>query len=383
MSNTKQLKIKHNELPWVISIVLIPIMQLMLALFVSSLVVLAVGENPVDALKFLVVGSVGSAEAVSYTLYYTTNLIFTGLAVAIAFHAGLFNIGGEGQAYLGGLGVTLVALSLDKYLPYWAMFPMVIIGSALVGAIWAWIPGYLQAKRGAHIVVTTIMLNYVANAIMGFVVVQYLLESTMSNGTRRFAPDSMMPKFYEIFDGLPMSPLNPSIILALLVAFLVWWLLWRTKLGYAIRAVGYNPNASHYAGIPYKKVIIITMVISGALAGMMSVNEIYGNQGRLYEGFVSGYGFIGIAVALMGRNHPVGILFASFLFGALFQGGADLSFEMPNLSRELVLVIQGLVIYFTAALDRLLRNPLESWYSMKVIKHNQKVVEQNKTKEVA
>lgn len=367
---SKDRKLKNNELPWVISVVLVPTVQLLLALAVSSLVVLLVGENPLEALKYLIIGSVGSADAWSYTLYYTTNLIFTGLAVAVAFHAGLFNIGGEGQAYLGGLGVAVVVLSLDRWLPYWTILPLVIIGAAAFGALWAWIAGYLDAKRGAHVVVTTIMLNYIAAALMNYLIVEHLMEDVMSNGTRAFAATALMPKFYEIFPSLPNSLLNPSIVLALLVAFGVWYLLWRTRLGYAIRAVGQNPSAANYAGIAYARIVIITMMISGALAGMMAVNEIYGAQGRLIQNFTGGYGFIGIAVALMGRNHPVGILFAALLFGALFQGGSELQFEMSSLSKELVLVIQGLVIFFTAALDQLLRRPLERWYSAVVLKAN-------------
>lgn len=364
-------KIKSSELPWAISIIAVPIMQLLLALFVSSLVVLLVGENPIEALKYLIYGSVGYTEAWSYTLYYTTNLIFTGLAVAIAFHASLFNIGGEGQAYLGGLGVALVALALDSVLPYWIMLPLVIISSALFGAFWAWIAGYLQAKRGAHVVVVTIMLNYVSFALMNYLIVTHLMPGGMFiDGTRPFAESAIIPKFYEIFPSLPNSLFNPTLILALLAAFGVWYLLWRTRLGYAIRAVGQSPKAAEYAGIPYTRIIIITMMISGALAGMMAVNETYAAQGRLIQGFTGGYGFIGIAVALMGRNHPVGILFAAFLFGALFQGGSELQFEMSNLSKELILVIQGLVIFFTAALDQLLRRPLERWYSARALKHN-------------
>lgn len=365
---------KNTELPWFISVVVVPIFQLLLALAVSSLVVLLVGENPFTAIKYLVLGSVGSAEALSYTLYYTTNLIFTGLAVAIAFHAGLFNIGGEGQAYLGGLGVALVVLSVDHLLPFWAIIPLVIAGSALFGALWAWIPGYLQAKRGAHVVVTTIMLNYIASALMNYIIIERLSPGGMFiDGTRPFAETAVLPKFYEIFSSLPNSLFNPSIILALVAVVGVWFLLWRTRLGYAIRAVGQNPDAAHYAGIPYQRIIIITMMISGALAGMMAVNEIYGAQGRLIQNFTGGYGFIGIAVALMGRNHPVGVVFAAFLFGALFQGGSELQFEMSSLSRELILVIQGLVIFFTAALDQLLRRPLERWYTLRSLRHNQAV----------
>ncbi len=372
-------KMKNNELPWFVSTIIVPMVQLLLALLVSSLIVLLVGESPLKALNVLVTGSVGSPYAWSYTLYYTTNLIFTGLAVAVAAHAGLFNIGGEGQVYLGGLGVALVMLAFDSVLPFWAILPLVIIASALMGAFWAWIPGYLDAKRGAHVVVTTIMLNYIAYSLMTYLIMEYLIipNTIYLDGTRLFAESALMPKFYEIFPNIvPNSLVNPSIILALLVAFGTWFLLWRTRLGYAIRAVGQNPSAAKYAGIPHQRIIIVTMMISGALAGMMAVNEVYGAQGRLILNFTNGYGFLGIAVALMGRNHPVGIIFAAFLFGALFQGGSELSFGMPTLSTEMVFVIQGLVIFFTAALDQLLRRPLERWYSGRVARINAQLEKQ-------
>lgn len=282
----------------------------------------------------------------SNTLYYATNFVFTGLAVAVAFHAGLFNIGGEGQAYIAGLGIGILMLLLDGVLNMWLMAPLAIIVAAAFGALWGAIPGYLQAKRGSHIVVTTIMFNFIAASVMGYALVEHIAKyGGNSTDSRYFNPEAVFPKLYELGASwgieLPFSLLNPSILIALLVAYLVWVLLFRTRLGYAIRVVGHNATAAEYAGIDAKKIIIIAMTISGALAGLMAVNEVYGAQNRLILNFSGGFGFIGIAVALMGRNHPFGIVVAALLFGALYQGGTELQFEMPSLNPELIMVIQG------------------------------------------
>ncbi|OEF61226.1 sugar ABC transporter permease, partial [Enterovibrio norvegicus] len=286
----------------------------------------------------------------------------------VAFHAGLFNIGGEGQAYIAGLGIGILMLVLDDTLSVWLMAPLAIIVSAAFGALWGAIPGYLQAKRGSHIVVTTIMFNFIAFSVMGYALVEHIAKyGGNSTDSRYFNPEAVFPKLYELASSwgyeLPFSLLNPSIILALIVAYLVWVMLFRTRLGYAIRVVGQNADAAEYAGIDAKKIIIIAMTISGALAGLMAVNEVFGAQNRLILNFTGGFGFIGIAVALMGRNHPFGIIVAALLFGALYQGGTELQFEMPSLNPELIMVIQGLVIFFTGALDRMIRKPVEGFFS--------------------
>ncbi len=354
-----------QETPAWVNIALVPFLQLALALMVSSLVVLLVGENPVDAFTVMIKGATNlEFGGLSNTLYYATNFIFTGLAVAVAFHAGLFNIGGEGQAYIAGLGIGILMLLLDDTLSVWLMAPLAVLIAAAFGALWGAIPGYLQAKRGSHIVVTTIMFNFIAFSVMGYALVEHIAKyGGNSTDSRYFNPEAVFPKLYELAASygmeLPFSLLNPSVLLALLMVWLVWLLLFRTRLGYAIRVVGQNPAAAEYAGINAKHIIIIAMSISGALAGLMAVNEVFGAQNRLILNFTSGFGFIGIAVALMGRNHPVGIVVAALLFGALYQGGTELQFEMPSLNPELILVIQGLVIFFTGAMDRLIREPVE------------------------
>ena len=313
----------------------------------------------------LVRGAFGFREAWGYTLYYTTNFIFTALAFSVAMHCGLFNIGGEGQGYIGGLGVGLVCLYLDL-LPFALLVPVAILGGALFGAVWAWVPGYLQARRGSHVVITTIMFNFIAATVMVYLLVNVLIEpGQMSPQSRAFAEHATLPAMHEILGGLgidfPRTPLNLAFPWALVCGVLVWIFIWHTRWGYELRTVGANPTAAVYAGISPARNIVRAMAISGALAGMMGLNEVMGVNHRLLLNFTAGYGFVGIAVSLMGRNHPVGIVLASLLFGALYQGGAELAFEMPKVSRELVVVIQGLVILFVGALEFLFLPTLVPW----------------------
>ena len=353
----------NMTLPGWVDIVLIPLVNLALAFFVSGLVVLAIGENPIEAMKFLVVGAFGSSYGVGYTLFYATSFIFTGLAVAVAFHAALFNIGGEGQAAIGALGVALVMLLMEGF-SWVVILPLAIIASALFGAAWAAIPAYLQARRGSHIVITTIMFNFISASLLVYLLVNHLkVEGSMAPETKRFANEATLPLMNNLLAGLGISvtktPLNLSFFWALLSCLGVWFLIWRTKLGYEIRAYGHSEAAARYAGISPFRIIMIVMLISGALAGMMAMNVVMGGAQKLVNDPVQGFGFVGIAVALMGRSHPLGILFASILFGALYQGGSELAFEMPAITREMILVIQALVILFTGALENLTRAPLE------------------------
>lgn len=346
-----------GPLPAWADLALLPVLNLALALAVSALVVLAAGQSPLAALRALAVGSLGSADAVGYTLFYATDMAFAGLAVAVAFRCGLFNIGVEGQAVLAGLGVALVCLWLDAALPAAVVVVLAVAGGAASGAAWGALPGWLQARRGSHVVITTIMLNAVAASLLVYMLVNVLIEpGSSAPETRRFAVG--LPRLSDL--GLPggSSPVNLALPLALLCALGVWLLVWRTPWGYGLRVVGENPDAAAYAGVDAGRRVVAAMALSGALAAGVAANEILGAHGRLQLGFTGGAGFTGIAVALMGRNHPAGVLLAALLFGALAQGGAELAFEMPELPRDVVLVVQGLVILFTGALGGLLRAPL-------------------------
>ncbi len=353
-------------LPKWFDIALIPAINLALAFLVSALVIAAIGESPVEAMRIMVQGAVGSAYGWGYTLFYATNFIFTGLAVAVAFHARLFNIGGEGQALRGGLGVTLVCL----YLP-WPHWSLALVGAtvagAAFGAAWAAIPAWLQATRGSHIVITTIMFNFIAAALMVYLLVNVLkVPGSMAPETARFPEATRLPAAHAFAGWMGFSraaPLNVAFFLALICAFGVWVLIWRTRIGYEIRAFGQSEPAAVYAGIAPVRIIMVAMLISGGLAGLMAVNAVQGEAERLVIDSVQGAGFVGIAVALMGRSHPVGVLLAALLFGALYQGGAELEFELPAISREMIVVIQALVILFTGALDNMVRAPLTRMFA--------------------
>lgn len=355
-----------DKMPKWADVILTPLISLFLALAISGLVILAIGENPWEALKVMVTGALGSSAGWGYTLYYTTNFIFTGLAVAVAYHAAMFNIGGEGQATLGGLGVALVCLFIPW--PHWSLALLgAMVGGALFGAAWAFIPAILQARRGSHIVITTIMFNFIAAAVLNWAL-RYWLNPIGSGdpASANFPPSTHLPKLSDLFalvgiDWGQHTPANITLLVALLACVAFWLLIWRTKLGYEIRAFGKSETAARYAGISPTKIIVITMLISGGLAGMMAINNVMGGTERLILNNVENAGFIGIAVALMGRNHPIGVLLAALLFGFLYQGGNELSLWL-SIPKELIMVIQGLVILFTGALDNMVRMPLESFF---------------------
>ena len=348
------------KLPAWIDYGLIPLINLVVAFAVAGLVVLMVGESPVEAARLMLRGAFGYGEGIGFTLYYATSFIFTGLAVAVAFHGGLFNIGGEGQAYLGGLGVAAVALALGGILPWWLNLPLAVAASCAFGALWALIPAWLQARRGSHIVITTIMFNFIAAALMVYLLVNVLKPAgTMAPETRTFEAGAQLPKLRGLFElfgaNLGGAPLNVSLFVALAAAFFVWMLIWRTRLGYEIRTLGFSPRAARYAGMSGTRLVVVTMLISGGLAGMMALNPVMGDQYRLLIDFPGGAGFVGIAVALMGRGHPAGIIPAALLFGVLYQGGAELAFDMPAISRDMIVIIQGLVILFAGAMENMFR----------------------------
>ncbi len=342
-------------LPRWADVLLLPAVNLALALLVAGIVVTLVGFNPGQVLALLAKGAFGSQAGIGYTLYYATTFIFTGLAVAVAFHGGLFNIGGEGQAMMGGLGCALVALAFSAHLPAWLMLPLMVLASALFGMAWAAVPAALQAYRGSHIVITTIMFNFIAATLLSYLLVNVLKEpGNMTPESAAFAASARLPGVHEWLNAVgitwPRTPLNVSFLLALLAAVGVYLALWKSRPGYALRAVGFAPDASLYAGIQPPRLVMLSMALSGALAGLVGINEIAGVHGRLLGDFVAGAGFAGIAVSLIGRNHPVGIVAAALLFGALYQGGAELAFEIQGFSRDMVFMMQGLIVLFAGAM---------------------------------
>jgi general nucleoside transport system permease protein len=344
-----------TELPRWMDLVVLPAVNLALAFIVSAVVLLLVKQDPAQVLALLVKGAFGSAAGVSYTLYYATTFVFTGLAVAVAFHGGLFNIGGEGQATLGGLGAAVAALAWGHSLPAWALLPLMVLTAMLFGMAWAAVPGVLQAYRGSHVVITTIMFNFIASALLAYLLVNVLKEpGNMTLESRAFGPNAQLPGVHDALAWIgiqwPRTPLNLSVLVAVGASVFVYVWLWKSQGGYALRTVGYAPAAAQYAGIRPPVQIVRAMMFSGALAALVGINEIAGVHNRLLPDFVAGAGFAGIAVSLIGRNHPVGIALAALLFGALYQGGAELAFEIQGFSRDMVFTLQGLIVLFAGAM---------------------------------
>jgi simple sugar transport system permease protein len=279
------------------------------------------------------------------TLFYATPLIFTGLSVAVAYHAGLFNIGAEGQLTLGALAAAAVGAVWPRL---WSPLAPVLAGLAaiLAGTLWGAIPGWLRARRGSHEVINTIMLNFVAAGLASYVALYVLKNPNSQNPeTRPIGAGYLIHKF-SIFGGAPVSLALP---LALLAAILVWVFLWRSVLGFELRAVGHSESAARAAGIDPGRIRIIAMCLAGGLAGLVGVGEVLGYAGKFKVGFSPEYGFIGIAVALLGRNQPAGVVAAALLFGALHKGAAALDLETERVTQELSLVLQALIILSVSA----------------------------------
>jgi ABC-type uncharacterized transport system permease subunit len=303
------------------------------------------GENPWNVLKVLARGAFGTADAVGMTLFYTTPLIFTGLSVALAFHAGLFNIGAEGQLTLGALAAAAVGA-------VWPAVPSPLapalagLAAMTAGGLWGAIPGWLRARRGSHEVINTIMLNFIASAVAAYVALYLLKNPDSQNPETRPVGAGYMIRQFGMFGSAPVSAALP---IALAAAVLVWVLLWRTTLGFEIRAVGQNEIAARAAGIDPGRIRIIAMTLGGGLAGLVGIGEVLGNAGKFRVGFSPEYGFIGIAVALLGQNRPLGIVAAALLFGALHKGASELDLETDHVTRELSLVLEALIMLSASA----------------------------------
>jgi simple sugar transport system permease protein len=325
--------------------VLQPILAVALGLALGLGVTRIAGESPWHVLQILWKSAFGSNYDFGMTLFYSTPLILTGLAVAVPFQAGLFNIGAEGQLTLGALAAAAVG-AVWPALP-WPLAPVLAtLAAILAGTVWGAIPGWLRARRGSHEVINTIMLNFIAAGLASYVTL-YLLKNPDSQNpeTRPIGAGYLIHQF-GVFGGAPVSLALP---LAIIAAVLVWILLWRTVLGYEMRAVGQSEPAARAAGINPGRIRIIAMSVAGGLAGLVGVGEVLGNAGKFRLGFSPEYGFIGIAVALLGRNQPVGVVASALLFGALHKGAADLDLETEHVTRELSLILQALIILSVSA----------------------------------
>lgn len=343
-----------------------PVVAFLLALSVGAVVVLFMAENPMHIYTVMFRGGLGSVDGFGYALFSATPLILTGLAVAFAFRGGLFNIGGEGQLYMGTFLCAWVGFSL-RNMPAVMMVPICILAAALGGALWGVVPGVLKARFGVHEVINTIMLNFVAMLTTNFLVNHVYKEpGQMIPQTSEIAPSAWIPRMAPLLQRLHIqlprsNPLNYSLLLALMVAVLAWFILFRTRLGYEIRAVGLSQKAAEYGGIKVGAVLVLSMVISGVMAGLVGVNEVMGYRHRFLDGFSTGLGFTGIAVALLGRNHPLGVVLAAVLFGILNTGALEVDI-FTDIPRELVMVLQAVIIICVVVGDQVFRR----WVSRRI-----------------
>jgi len=352
--------------------VLWPLVAVFAAFVVGGVIVLLVGDNPFTAFCHLIGNSFGSLNDIGYTLFLATPFIFTGLAVAVAYRCGLLNIGAEGQLYVAAFATAWVGIKFGGTIVNifgkeenwsWFSLPSVLLIVACVvtaivaGGIWGAIPGILRARFGSSEVINTIMLNFIAVALVSyFTQYFYKVPGDPIMETAEIGAAAHITRISQFIPGMPeFVPLSLAFPLALLMCVLVYIFLWKTKWGYELRAVGENASAAEYGGISPKKQIVIAMTISGALAGMVAIGEVLGYRHRYYDGFSDGWGYLGIAVALLGRNHPLGILLAAIFFAVLKRGEIFVDIETKYISKDVVEVLQAIIIIFIASLQKFTR----------------------------
>lgn len=317
------------------------LIAILLAFAIGALLIKISGFSVIKAYSSLWDGAFGNMYNFSQTLLNTIPLIFTGLAVAIGFKAGLFNIGGEGQMIVGAFVSAIVAITL-KSLPGIVLIPTALIAGGLAGSVWSFIPGYLKTKTGAHEVVTSIMMNYIGVLGTSYLLLKYFKDAGPIPQTE------FIPEAARLTELIEYSRLTTAIFVALAVVIIAEIFFKKTKLGYKMQVVGQNPSAAEYAGINSNRMMLFSMQMSGFVAGLAGSTIVMGVLHRFITNFSPGYGFTGIAVAVLGRNKPVGVLFAALLFGALQTGGLTMQF-FAKIPMDLMVVIQGLVILFVAA----------------------------------
>ncbi|MEQ1923405.1 MAG: ABC transporter permease [Pyrinomonadaceae bacterium] len=347
--------------------VLWPLVAVLAAFVVGGIIIVILGDNPLTAYGWLLSSSFGSVKDIGWTLHYATPLIFTGLAVAVAFRCGLLNIGAEGQLYVAAFATAWVGMKFGGVatkvvgegtaiadLPAIVLVPMCILTAVVVGGLWGAIPGILRAKFGSHEVINTIMLNFIGIALVSyFTQYYYKVPGDPILQTANIGEAAQIPQLNQFLTFIPKDvPLNLSFIIAILMCVLIYVFLWKTKWGYELRAVGQNASAAEYGGINPKKQIILAMTLSGALAGMVAIGEVLGTRHNYYDGFSAEWGFLGIAVALLGRNHPVGVFIAAIFFGVLLRGEIFVDAFTAKVSKDLGWVLQAIIILFVACFQK-------------------------------
>jgi general nucleoside transport system permease protein len=326
---------------------LLPLLAVPVALLIGAVMLLALHANPLQAYGYMLQGAFGSVSGITQTLVKATPLLLVGLGVVIAFRGGVINIGGEGQILMGALATTALAVSVPTW-PGFILLPLCLLTGAAAGALWGGIPGVLKARLGVNEILSTVMMNAISMLVVDYFLTGPLLDpQEIANGTR-IAQSALLPSRTWLARLIPQTLLNSGAIIALVLAFLVYIFLWRTTIGYRIRAVGLNPIAARYAGIPVRVYQALSLVLGGTFAGLAGAIEVLGVQHRMLEGLSSGYGFTGIVAALFGNLHPLGLIPASILFGGMLVGGNQMqrSMQVPN---SLIDTLSGLIVLLVVA----------------------------------
>lgn len=317
------------------------LIAILIALLLGAIVLQASGFSPLEAYSALIIGAFGDIYGIGQTLTQATPLIFTALAFLFAFKAGLFNIGAEGQFLVGAFAAAIVGISLSGW-PSIIHIPIALLVGALVGGFWAFIPALLKTELGAHEVITTMMLTFVATNFTGYLANDVFRAEGWVPQTPLIYPSAELPRI------LPPTQLSASLILGIIFVALTYYVLQKTVLGYEVRAIGLNPLAAENGGIDVKRGLILALVVSGALAGLGGAGEVLGVHRRFIDGFSPGYGWDGLAVALIGGLNPIGALLAAILFGIFRSGGMTMN-RVTGVPIDIVTILQGLVILFVAA----------------------------------
>lgn len=329
----------------------LPLLATFAALAIGAVVLVLLGVNPVEAYGALVQGAFGSSNALADTIVKATPLLFVGLGICIAFRGGVINIGGEGQLVVGAISATYVGLVLPES-SGWLVIPLALMVGFLAGAVWGGIPGLLKAYFNVNEILSTIMMNQIAVQGMNFLLRGPLIDPVQLESASRIPQTARLSRAFDLPRLIP-TRLHLGAALAVLAAVLVFIFLWRTTIGYRIRAVGLNPNASRYAGINVSRYIVLSLLLSGAFAGLAGAVQVYGINHRMFTdgsatGFTGGAGFNGIVAALFGQLHPIGAIPASFLFGALLVGANSMqrAVQVPS---ALITALNGLVVVFVVS----------------------------------
>lgn len=320
-----------------------PIVALLVALICGDLLIMSYGQSPATVYRLLLEGTWGNAYGFGQVLYKATTLAFTGLAVSLGIRAGLFNIGAEGQLAAGGFVAAMVGLHFTPAVPWLIAIPLCMLGAALGGGIVGAVPGYLRVKFGAHEVIVTIMLNFIVLALLNWVIANHIhVEETLHTPEIGAGSIPRLDAFIPAFHG---SAANLSIVVAVIAALACWYYLFRSRRGFELRAVGLQPDAAEYGGVSVGGVWFRALTLSGAIAGLGGINYVLGYKHYYEDGLAGGAGFLGIAVALVGRNHPLGVIIAALFFATLSQGGLAIHAFVP---KQMVDVLQGVVILAVA-----------------------------------